>query len=165
MAKDLINGIALTGLIVAISIAIPIIGFCFVFFIPLPTVFYRAKLGRKYGAVIPVAVIFLTAIAVGGTMDHVHLLVTLPSSAAIAQSAGKVKANSSKWAHDEIPAMADFGWQEGYAAFTVSRSKIDAAAKYVAAQMKHHEATTFEQEFMEFLAKHDVDYDPRHVWG
>ena len=106
-----------------------------------------------------------SAISVGGTMNHVHLLATLPSVAAIAQIVGKIKANSSRWSHDEIPEMADFGWQEGYAAFTVSRSKIDTVAKYVAAQMKHHEAMSFEEEFVEFLRKHGVEYDPQHVWG
>jgi len=105
-----------------------------------------------------------TPIAVGGTMNHAHVLASVPSTLSLSHVVGKIKANSSKWARQDILAMADFGWQEGYSAFTVSRSKIDSVAKYIAGQMKHHDAMTFEEEFVELLRKHGVDYDERYIW-
>ena len=105
------------------------------------------------------------AIAIGGTANHAHLLISLPASMAPAEAVGKIKANLTGWVHESIPTMSDFCWQEGYGAFAVSRSQIDTVAKYIQNQAKHHETMTFEQEYLAFLKKHDIEYDERYVWG
>jgi hypothetical protein len=58
-----------------------------------------------------------------------------------------------------------FSWQEGYAAFSVSKSNLSAVAKYIGTQQEHHRKLTFEQEFVALLKKHGVDYDPKFVFG
>ena len=103
-------------------------------------------------------------ITIGGTTNHVHVLATLNSAAPVSTVVGKIKSNSSKWAHDEISTMADFTWQEGYGAFTVSRSQIDSVAAYIAGQIEHHGAMTFEEEFVRFLRKHGVEFDEGRIW-
>ena len=91
------------------------------------------------------------AIAIGGTANHVHLLIGLPSAIAPAEAVGKIKANLTGWVHKTIIAMSDFRWQEGYGAFAVSRSQIDTVASYILNQAKHHETITFEQEYLALL--------------
>jgi len=107
----------------------------------------------------------LVALAVGGMEDHVHILLSLPSTMAIAKAMQLIKGGSSKWVHDEFPTHKDFAWQEGYGAFTIGISQIDTTKEYIINQAKHHHTKTFQEEFLSFLKKHEVEYDPRHVWG
>jgi putative transposase len=103
-------------------------------------------------------------VKIGGAADHVHALVTLAADVAVAAAVRDVKSNSSRWIHQTFPAMSGFAWQEGYGAFTVSRSNLDAAARYVAAQQEHHRQMTFQQEFIALLKRHGIDYDERYIW-
>jgi len=84
---------------------------------------------------------------------------------AIAKAMQLIKGGSSKWVHDEFPTHKDFAWQEGYGAFTIGISQIDTTKEYIINQAKHHHTKTFQEEFLSFLKKHEVEYDPRHVWG
>ena len=59
----------------------------------------------------------------------------------------------------------DFAWQEGYGAFTVGISQRDDTIAYIRAQTEHHRKRSFEEEFLAFLKKHGVEYDPQYVWG
>ena len=70
-------------------------------------------------------------IAIGGTVNHVHLLITLPAAIAASVAVGKIKSNLTGWAHKTFPTMSEFAWQEGYGAFSVSRSNIDAVTQYI----------------------------------
>src|SRR4051812_15381009 len=83
-------------------------------------------------------------LAAGGVADHVHLLVTLGRETSIAQLVRLVKCNSSKWVHDTYPAHAGFAWQNGYGAFSVSRSHRDLVEHYIATQAEHHAKATFQ---------------------
>ena len=74
------------------------------------------------------------------------------------------KTVSSKWVHDTFPAEADFGWQEGYAAFSVSRSNVTQVAAYIEQQEAHHKRMTFEEEFVALLKRHGIEYDSKYVW-
>ena len=103
-------------------------------------------------------------IAANGTEDHVHLLLGLHQTKAIADSVKEVKANSSRWIHDTFPEYRDFAWQRGYGAFTVSYSQQERVEKYLARQHAHHRKSTFQEEFIELLERHRVEYDPRYVW-
>jgi len=100
--------------------------------------------------------------AIGGTDDHVHLLIQIPPSLALAKAVSTVKSNSSRWATEEgFP----FAWQQGYAAFSVSASNLPAVVRYIQNQEAHHKKMTFETEFLALLKKHGVDYDPKFVFG
>jgi REP element-mobilizing transposase RayT len=107
----------------------------------------------------------MKALAIGGVEDHVHLLLSLPSTLAIAKAIQVVKGESSKWVHDKFPEHRQFGWQEGYGAFTIGISQKDGTVAYIHKQKEHHRQKTFQEEFLSFLAKHGIEYDPRYVWG
>ncbi len=107
----------------------------------------------------------MKALAVGGTDDHVHMLVSLPSTMSIAKTAQLLKGGSSKWLHDTLTSMKDFAWQEGYGAFSIGMSGIDDTVSYINRQEEHHRTTSFEDEFVAFLKKHGIDYDMRYVFG
>ena len=75
-----------------------------------------------------------------------------------------LKKKSSKWIKELAPEYGKFYWQRDYGAFSVSPSQPNAAIEYVENQEEHHRSRTFQEEYREFLRKHDVDYDERYVW-
>ena len=99
---------------------------------------------------------------VGGIDDHVHLLFHLPATLALAKAVSLVKTSSSSWMKQFVP---DFEWQEGYAGFGVSTSGLDAVIKYIHTQGSYHKKISFQREYIALLKKHNVDYDPRYVFG
>ena len=103
-------------------------------------------------------------IAAGGTPDHVHLLVSLHAQTALSDLLRNVKAGSSKWVHQTIDGMADFGWQDGYGAFTLSFSNLAQVTEYIADQEQHHRRVSFQEEFVAFLKRHEIPYDERYIW-
>ncbi|HBB86887.1 MAG TPA: IS200/IS605 family transposase [Blastocatellia bacterium] len=107
----------------------------------------------------------MIALQVGGIEDHVHALVTAPPTIAPAQIAQLQKGVSSKWIHEEFPSLKNFGWQDGYGAFTVSKSNIPEVIKYIQNQREHHRKKTFQEEYLEFLKANGIDYDERYLWG
>ena len=101
---------------------------------------------------------------ISGMSDYVHILAILPPKIAVSDALREIKANSSKWVHESKSDLAKFGWQDGYAAFTVSKSQVDSVREYIRAQKSHHAERDFKAEFLELLAKHEVEYDPRYLW-
>ena len=101
--------------------------------------------------------------AVGGTADHVHLLLSLRASHALADVMREVKSESSGWIHREIQ-WAGFGWQEGYGAFTVGAPDLEKVRSYVLSQEEHHRVKTFQQEYVKMLERGMVEYDERFLW-
>jgi putative transposase len=87
-------------------------------------------------------------LAIGGIEDHIHLLVSIPSTKHIAKAVQELKSNSSSWISSRV---RGFSWQEGYAAFSVSRSNLAAVSRYIGTQREHHRKLTFEQEFIALL--------------
>jgi putative transposase len=100
--------------------------------------------------------------AIGGAADHIHLLVELPQSLSLAKAVLTIKSNSSRWAHAQ---NHKFAWQEGYAAFSVSASLVPAVVRYIQNQEAHHRKIDFDAEFLAFLKKHGVSFDPKFVLG
>ena len=106
----------------------------------------------------------MKAIEIGGVADHVHLLLSLPATMAIAKAMQLIKGGSSKWVHETFPEQRLFAWQEKYGAFTVSASRVDSVVQYIQGQEAHHRKKTFQEEFLALLKKHRVEYDERYLW-
>jgi REP element-mobilizing transposase RayT len=107
----------------------------------------------------------MKALAIGGTEDHAHVLLRLPSTISIAKAIQLIKGGSSKWVSDTFPSHRDFEWQQGYGAFSISVSGIERTMAYIRAQEAHHRTKTFQEEFCDFLERHGIEYDERYVWG
>jgi putative transposase len=105
-----------------------------------------------------------SVIAINGPANHLHILALLPSDKAPAEILRLVKTNSSRWVHENFAEQRIFSWQIGYGAFAVSQSHRDDVCKYIAQQQEHHRKTTFEEEFLTFLEKHGIEYDPKYLW-
>ena len=106
----------------------------------------------------------MKAIEIGGVADHVHMLLSLPSTLSIAKAMQLIKGGSSKWVHDSFPEHRLFGWQVKYGAFGVSVSLLDKTIQYIQTQAEHHRKMTFQEEFLALLKKHDIVYDERYLW-
>jgi REP element-mobilizing transposase RayT len=106
----------------------------------------------------------MKALEVGGMADHVHILLSLPSTMPIAKALQLLKGGSSKWVHETFPEHWDFAWQEEYGEFSVSPSQLDKTIAYIQNQELHHRRKTFKEEFLEMLQKHEIVYDERYLW-
>jgi putative transposase len=100
--------------------------------------------------------------AVGGTEDHIHFLIQIPPTLALAKAVLTVKSNSSRWARE---ANQHFAWQQGYGAFSVSASIVPAVVRYIRNQEAHHRRMRFDEEFLALLKKHGVAFDHKFVFG
>ena len=103
-------------------------------------------------------------IAAGGMHDHIHLCASMPSTISVADFVNAVKANSSRWIHDSYIRLRNFAWQEGYGAFSVSKSEEGKVVRYISNQENHHRKRTFKEELIELLEKHEIPYDSRYIW-
>jgi REP element-mobilizing transposase RayT len=96
-------------------------------------------------------------IEIGGTRDHIHLLARIDPALAVADMVHRVKSKSARWVNEFLKPPERFAWQRGYAAFSVSRSRVAQAAAYIAGQAAQHAAMTFDEELALLLAKHGMD--------
>jgi REP element-mobilizing transposase RayT len=103
----------------------------------------------------------MKALAIGGTSDHLHALLSLPGMMSFAKAVQLIKGGSSKWVHDTFPSQGKFGWQEGYGAFSVSASQVPKTIDYINNQKEHHRRKTFQEEFVDLLKKHGIEFDLR----
>ncbi len=106
-----------------------------------------------------------TLLAANTMEDHVHLLIQVHSSVAVADLMREVKSRSSAFVREAFPDTEWCGWQNGYGAFAVSRSGIDAVQTYIAQQEEHHRRMTFEEEFVALLKRHGIEYNPKYLWS
>ena len=98
-----------------------------------------------------------------GGEDHLHLAARLPATLAISDILRTIKTNSSKWIHQTFEDLQAFGWQDGYAAFTVSRSAMPDVVRYIQGQEEHHKRLTFQEELKVLLRKHGIEFDERFL--
>ena len=106
----------------------------------------------------------MTALGVGGTDDHAHILLSLPSAMTIAGAMRKIKGGSSLWLHQGC-GLTGFEWQKGYGAFTIGVSQVDATLAYIAGQTEHPKKRDFHAKFLAILKQHGIEYGPRFIWG
>lgn len=103
-------------------------------------------------------------IVIGGAADHVHILLDLPATQSLSDCVRTLKSNSSKWIHEKGPRHSKFGWQQGYAAFSVSKSALDHVIRYIERQEEHHRKVTYQEEVRRFLAEHGMEPDEEYMW-
>ena len=104
----------------------------------------------------------ILVLAVGGIEDHIHFLIQVPPSLALAKAVLAIKSNSSRWASEE---GRKFAWQQGYGAFSVSRSNVPAVVRYIQNQEAHHKKMNFDTEFLALLKKHGMEFDPKYAFS
>jgi putative transposase len=101
---------------------------------------------------------------VGGVADHIHLAIRISRIITIAEIVEKLKSSSSKWLKTQSQTVPDFAWQNGYGAFSVGPSDLNALLKYIDTQEEHHKKQTFQDEYRAFLNKYGVEFDERYIW-
>ena len=104
------------------------------------------------------------AIQVGGTANHIHILFILSKTMSISEAVRTVKANSSKWINQNNSPLHPFAWQDGYGAFSVSQSHVEAVQNYIIGQEEHHKGIDFKDEFRRLCKKYNVEIDERYAW-
>ncbi|MBI2619340.1 MAG: IS200/IS605 family transposase [Ignavibacteriales bacterium] len=103
-------------------------------------------------------------LAVGGWQDHVHTFFELPVTRSVSDQMRMLKASSSKWINDNRLVKGKFNWQEGYGAFSHSRSQRDAVIRYIMNQEEHHRVKTFREEYLDFLREFEIPYDEKYLF-
>jgi REP element-mobilizing transposase RayT len=101
---------------------------------------------------------------IGGTANHLYLLVSQSKNVALAFLLEELKKTSSKWIKRQDLSFRSFRWQDGYAAFTIGQSNIPALTRYIERQKVHHRKRSFEDELRGILKKYRVEYDERYIW-
>lgn len=103
-------------------------------------------------------------IAINNMPDHMHLFVGLHPSQSISELLKTVKGESSEWINKNHYTSDHFHWQEGYGAFSYSRSHIDSVVKYILHQQEHHKKISFLDEYRDMLDKFDISYEERYIF-
>ena len=103
-------------------------------------------------------------ISIGGVPDHVHLLIGLQPDMALSDLVKAVKSASSNYVNHQGWIRGRFSWQEGFGAFSYSRSQIPAVARYIENQEEHHAKRSFKHEYLMLLTKFDIAFDDRYVF-
>lgn len=103
-------------------------------------------------------------LAINGVSDHIHILIGIRPVQSISELMKSVKQNSSKWINENKFTNSHFEWQEGYGAFSYSKSQLDAVIAYIENQEQHHKKKTFREEYINFLEKFEVNYDEKFIF-
>ena len=104
------------------------------------------------------------ALIIGGTENHVHLLISLSKNIALSDLMMTLKKDSSKWIKTKGDMFADFHWQDGYGAFSIGESQVVAVTDYIRGQKERHKTMTFEDELVALAKRYGVAFDPRYLW-
>jgi len=106
----------------------------------------------------------MKTLLIGGIENHVHLLLGLPPTMTVSKAVQLIKGASLGWIKETFSGTAGFAWQDGYAAFTVSKSLVPEVEGYIRNQREHHRLKTFEQKYRAVLNKHEIQYDERYLF-
>jgi len=103
-------------------------------------------------------------LAINGMPDHLHILVGMRPSQSVSDLMQDIKANSSKWINEKKFLKVKFEWQEGYGAFSYSKSHVQNVIHYIQNQEEKHKVKSFNEEYLDFLNAFEIDYDERYVF-
>lgn len=104
-------------------------------------------------------------LAINSMPEHLHLYAHLPKTISVSKFMETIKGSSSKWIHQTFPGRQEFHWQEGYGAFTVSKSNERQVIEYIRCQQEHHCRKSFQDEFLDFLRVNGIEYDEKYIWN
>ncbi|WP_126650541.1 IS200/IS605 family transposase [Chryseobacterium aureum] len=102
--------------------------------------------------------------AVFAMPDHVHILISMNPSLSVSDLVRDIKAGSSKFINEKGWVNGKFNWQEGYGAFSYSKSSVDSVVKYILNQEEHHKNKSFREEYLDFMSKFEIEYDPKYLF-
>ena len=105
------------------------------------------------------------ALTVNGTANHVHLLVSMTKNLPLSSVVGELKKSSSKWIKTKGGQFRGFDWQDGYGAFSIGQSGVEALKEYIANQKERHKRQSFDAEFVQLLRKYGIEYNEEYLWG
>jgi putative transposase len=103
-------------------------------------------------------------LAINGMPDHVHVFIGMRPTQSISDLMQDIKGSSSKWINEKKFLKVKFEWQEGYGAFSYSKSHVQNVINYVNNQENHHSKQSFRDEYLDFLKKFDIEYDERYIF-
>ena len=103
-------------------------------------------------------------IAINNMPDHLHLLVGLRPDSSLSDLVRDIKAGSSKFIKEKRWVAGRFSWQEGFGAFSYSRSQLGTVIRYIENQQRHHAKKSFREEYVELLERFGVDYDAKYIF-
>ena len=103
-------------------------------------------------------------LSIGGMPDHIHILFGFRPTQALSELIQEVKRDSSEWINKEKLVRGRFSWQEGYGAFSYSKSHISKVANYIETQEKHHKKRSFLEEYKKILKDFDLEYDEQYIF-
>lgn len=107
----------------------------------------------------------LTALQIGGIENHIHALIISKPTIEPSLIPKWLKGESSKWIHEEFSDLRSFAWQDGYGMFSVSKSNAPKVIEYIKNQRERHSEKSFEDEYIELLKLHEIDYDEKYLFG
>lgn len=116
---------------------------------------YIAAIARSKG---------IKMVSMGGTENHIHLLIALPARLSVVSAINPLKQGSERWLKQHFDELAGFRWQKGFAAFSISRSQLDQTLNYIQYQEKYHWKKSFEEEYDEFLDWHHIPHKKDDVF-
>jgi len=103
-------------------------------------------------------------LVINGVEDHVHILFGMRPTQALSELMQMIKGDSSKWINQNKLTTFKLSWQEGFGAFSYSKSHIGNVVNYINNQEQHHKKKSFHEEYMEMLKKYEVDFDPNYIF-
>ncbi|MDR1810226.1 MAG: IS200/IS605 family transposase [Prevotella sp.] len=103
-------------------------------------------------------------LSIGGTSDHIHVLFGFRLIQSLSELMQNVKRNSSEWINKEKLVRGKFSWQEGYGAFSYSKSQIPQVIRYIENQEAHHKKRTFMDEYKKILTDFGLEYDEKYIF-
>ncbi len=103
-------------------------------------------------------------LSINGMPDHLHILIGLMPNQALSELVKKIKSSTSKWLNEQKIVHGKFSWQEGYAAFAISKSRLPAIIKYIQDQKSHHKKHSFIEEYRKILDYLNIEYDDKYIF-
>ena len=103
-------------------------------------------------------------LAINGMPDHIHIFIGMRPTQSISDLMQDIKGSSSKWINEKKFLNRKFEWQEGYGAFSYSKSHVDSVINYIKNQEEHHKKESFREEYLKFLKAFEIEYDEKYLF-